>query len=198
MTATEERPVAASDADAPVSRERRLILLRRIAVATWLVVVGYRIATTGIAFNRELLLLYICTGLVAASIGRRRVLYVIRDWLPFALVLVVYDLSRGAADLIGRPTLWHWQADADRWMFAHNGLDHGPLTARDLIAAIPTMTPMAPPTCEAVYLLSALPSGAYASTIFFFTSSRAFFVSRDSFTSLRVASWRARTCTCRS
>ncbi|MBL8604413.1 MAG: protein kinase [Myxococcales bacterium] len=26
--------------------------------------------------------------------------------------------------------------DADRWMFAHNGLDHGPLTARDLIAAI--------------------------------------------------------------
>ena len=44
-------------------------------------------------------------------------LYVIRDWLPFALVLVAYDLSRGAADLIGRPTLWHWQADADRWMF---------------------------------------------------------------------------------
>ena len=44
-------------------------------------------------------------------------LYVIRDWLPFALVLMAYDLSRGAADLIGRPTLWHWQADADRWMF---------------------------------------------------------------------------------
>jgi len=117
VTATEERPVAASEGDASVSPDRRLILLRRIAVATWLVVVGYRIAATGIAFNRELLLLYICTGLVAASIGRRRVLYVIRDWLPFALVLVVYDLSRGAADLIGRPTLWHWQADADRWMF---------------------------------------------------------------------------------
>ena len=44
-------------------------------------------------------------------------LYVIRDWLPFALVLLAYDLSRGAADLIGRPTLWHWQADADRWLF---------------------------------------------------------------------------------
>ena len=26
-------------------------------------------------------------------------LYVIRDWLPFALVLIAYDLSRGAADL---------------------------------------------------------------------------------------------------
>lgn len=26
--------------------------------------------------------------------------------------------------------------DSDRWMFSHNGLDHGPLTARDLVAAI--------------------------------------------------------------
>jgi eukaryotic-like serine/threonine-protein kinase len=26
--------------------------------------------------------------------------------------------------------------DSDRWMFAHEGLDHGPMTARDLIAAI--------------------------------------------------------------
>ena len=44
-------------------------------------------------------------------------LYVIRDWLPFALVLVAYDLTRGAADLIGRPTMWHWQVNADRWLF---------------------------------------------------------------------------------
>ena len=44
-------------------------------------------------------------------------LYVIRDWLPFALVLVAYDLSRGAAELIGRPTMWHWQVNADRWLF---------------------------------------------------------------------------------
>ena len=87
-------------------------------IATWAVVVIYRTVTTGFAFNRELLLLYIATGLLAASIGQgRRMLYVIRDWLPFALVLVAYDLSRGAADLIGRPTMWHWQADADRWLF---------------------------------------------------------------------------------
>ena len=80
--------------------------------------VVYRTATDGFAFNREFLLLYISTGLLAASIGQgRRMFYVIRDWLPFALVLLAYDLSRGAADLIGRPTLWHWQADADRWMF---------------------------------------------------------------------------------
>lgn len=85
----------------------------------WAVVVVYRTVTNGFAFNRELLLLYIATGLLAASIGQgRKMLYVIRDWLPFALVLIAYDLSRGAAHLIGRPTLWHWQIDADRWLFA--------------------------------------------------------------------------------
>ena len=99
-------------------RDRWLTIARRIAIATWASWSCYRTVTTGFAFNRELLLLYICTGLLAASIGQgRRMLYVIRDWLPFAVVLLAYDLSRGAADLIGRPTLWHWQADADRWMF---------------------------------------------------------------------------------
>lgn len=104
--------------DPDPKRDRWLTIARRIAVATWAVVVVYRTVTTGFAFNRELLLLYIATGLLAASIGQgRRMLYVIRDWLPFALVLVAYDLSRGAADLIGRPTMWHWQVDADKWLF---------------------------------------------------------------------------------
>nr|WP_225951643.1 phosphatase PAP2 family protein [Mycobacterium sp. OAS707] len=105
--------------DAVPTRERRLTITRRVAVAIWAVVIVYRTVTTGFAFNRELLLLYICTGLLAASIGQgRRMLYVVRDWLPFALVLIAYDLSRGAATLVGRPTMWHWQVDADRWMFA--------------------------------------------------------------------------------
>ncbi|UXA20559.1 phosphatase PAP2 family protein [Mycobacterium sp. SMC-4] len=99
-------------------RARRLRVVRWVAVATWATVVVYRTITDGFAFNRELLLLYIAIGLLAASIGQgRRMLYVIRDWLPFALVLIAYDLSRGAATMVGRPTLWHWPADADRWMF---------------------------------------------------------------------------------
>lgn len=93
-------------------------ILRWTAVAAWAVVIGYRTVTDGVAFNRELLLVYVATGLLAASIGQgRRMLHVIRDWLPFALVLVAYDLSRGAATLVGRPTLWQWQADVDRAMF---------------------------------------------------------------------------------
>src|SRR5689334_619351 len=100
------------------TRDRRLTVIRRTAVAVWAIVVTYRTITGGFAFNRELLLLYIATGLLAASIGQgRKMIYVIRDWLPFALVLIAYDLSRGAAGLIGRPTLWHWQIDADRWLF---------------------------------------------------------------------------------
>ncbi len=119
MSAVDDSPIAlVRSQDAAQTRDRRLTIARRIAVAIWVAVVVYRTVTTGFAFNRELLLLYICTGLVAASIGQgRRMLYVIRDWLPFALVLVAYDLSRGAATLIGRPTMWHWQVDADRWLF---------------------------------------------------------------------------------
>ncbi|OHU05858.1 inositol phosphorylceramide synthase [Mycobacterium syngnathidarum] len=102
----------------PPPRGNRLRFVRYAAIAVWAGVVIYRTATDGFAFNRELLLVYICTGLLVASIGQgRRMLYVVRDWLPFALVLVAYDLSRGAATLVGRPTLWHWQVDADRWMF---------------------------------------------------------------------------------
>ncbi|VEG51929.1 PA-phosphatase-like phosphoesterase [Mycolicibacterium aurum] len=100
------------------SRTRRLRFVRWTAVTVWAVVVIWRTVTEGFAFNRELLLLYICTGLIAASIGQgRRVFYVVRDWLPFALVLIAYDFSRGAALLVGTPTLWQWQADADRAMF---------------------------------------------------------------------------------
>jgi PAP2 superfamily len=119
VSAVDDSPIAVvRPQDAAQTRERRLTIARRVAVATWAAFVVYRTVTTGFAFNRELLLLYICTGLLAASIGQgRRMLYVIRDWLPFAVVLVAYDLSRGAADFIGRPTLWHWQIDADRWLF---------------------------------------------------------------------------------
>ncbi|MEU0495246.1 phosphatase PAP2 family protein [Mycobacterium sp. NPDC006124] len=116
----ESSPEVLAQAEAAAgSRARRLRVARRLAVAVWAGAVVVLTVTRGIAFNRELLFLYIVTGLAAASIGQgRRVLYVVRDWLPFALVLVAYDFSRGAATLIGRPTMWHWQADADRWLFS--------------------------------------------------------------------------------
>lgn len=108
--------MADEPADAGV-RAHRLRMLRRVAVTVWAAAVAFWTATAGFAFNRELLLVYVATGLFAASIGHRRMLQVIVDWLPFALVLAVYDLSRGAATLVGMPTWWHPQVDADRWMF---------------------------------------------------------------------------------
>ena len=112
------RPPLFADKADPASREVWLACARRVAVSAWALVVTYRTVTDGVAFNRELLLLYIATGLIAASIGRgHKVFTVVRDWLPFALVLVLYDLSRGAADMLGAPTLWRFQPDADRWLF---------------------------------------------------------------------------------
>lgn len=92
-----------------------LRLVRRVALAIWAVVVVFRSSTAGLAFNRELLLVYIATGLIAASIGRRRLVLVLRDWVPFAVILLLYDFSRGAATLLGRPTLWELQPRVDRW-----------------------------------------------------------------------------------
>jgi hypothetical protein len=120
VSAIDDAPIVATrvEEDPVAPRGRWLKIARWLAIAVWAGVVIYRTATDGFAFNRELLLLYICTGLAVASIGQgRRMLYVIRDWLPFALVLVAYDLTRGAADFIGRPTMWHWQVNADRWLF---------------------------------------------------------------------------------
>lgn len=101
----------------PLLSPRTLSTLRWVAIGCWAVAVLYWTHRDGLAFDRNALLLYICTGLLAASIGRRQALTVLRDWLPFAAVLLVYDLTRGAAALLGRPTEWHLQIEADRWMF---------------------------------------------------------------------------------
>ncbi|MDZ4269533.1 MAG: inositol phosphorylceramide synthase, partial [Mycobacterium sp.] len=58
-----------TDLPPPNRRTRWLRIVRWVAIAVWATVVIWRTVTDGFAFNRELLLLYICTGLAAASIG---------------------------------------------------------------------------------------------------------------------------------
>jgi hypothetical protein len=56
--------------------------------------------------------------LAAASIGARSQWErLLRDWLPIAAVLAAYDYTRGAADVVGRPVLVRWPADADHILF---------------------------------------------------------------------------------
>ncbi|HJQ02726.1 MAG TPA: phosphatase PAP2 family protein [Jatrophihabitans sp.] len=97
---------------------RRLTVLRRSAVLVWAVALVYWVHRVGLTFDRNTLLIYVCAGLIAASIGRRGVLSVLRDWLPFVAMLVLYDLTRGAAEALGRPTEWHFQLDFDKRLFA--------------------------------------------------------------------------------
>lgn len=97
-----------------------LRLWRAIALAVWLAVVIWHIAYLGLAFDRTRLLLLLCAGLAAASIGRRRVITVVIDWLPFALILLLYDFTRNIAQWLDRPTQWALAVDFDHWMFGVN------------------------------------------------------------------------------
>ncbi|MDQ6938358.1 MAG: phosphatase PAP2 family protein, partial [Actinomycetota bacterium] len=88
-----------------------------VAIATWLGALVSYAAARGVPVDRPALILWTITGLLAACVGRRPLWSVLRDWMPFAGLLVVYDLSRGAADALGRPTLWTPQLDLDRRLF---------------------------------------------------------------------------------
>lgn len=96
---------------------RRLRVIRIVAIVLWAAAVAAWTWRDGIAIDRGRLVLIVCSGLIAASFGRRRIVDVLRDWLPFAAVLFVYDLTRGTAALLGRPTQWHFQIDFDKAMF---------------------------------------------------------------------------------
>lgn len=98
--------------------QRRVVRIRRYAYTAWAVFVTAWIALLGFPFEHYRLLGLICLGLFTMSIGRRPPLEVIRDWIPFVVLLAAYDLTRWAALAIGMPTQWHLAIDVDRWMFA--------------------------------------------------------------------------------
>jgi len=94
----DSRPVAQ-----PVSPAR--VRAGRVAVAVWAVALTFYCLRYGFPFDRANQSLWILSGLAVASIARpwRRVARIFLDWLPFIALLYLYDYSRGAADLLGRP-----------------------------------------------------------------------------------------------
>jgi hypothetical protein len=90
---------------------------RWAAITVWAVVFAEYIYEHGLPYFRSDLLMWLSIGLIAASIGKRNILLVLLDFLPLALVLIVYDYLRGISDSLGMPTWWHPQVDVDRWLF---------------------------------------------------------------------------------
>jgi membrane-associated phospholipid phosphatase len=97
----------------------RWALVRRCALALYLVVLVVWSATYGVPVQRELVIAWVCGALVCVSIGRdpRQILQLVVDWMPIVVVLLAYDFSRGAADSFGIGAHVHPMIDFDRFVF---------------------------------------------------------------------------------
>lgn len=103
---------------APEPRPRRdLRSARRVALILWALIMVWQVAEHGLAFDRTRLIVLLCLGLVAASIGRRKVITVFLDWAPFAVILILYDWTRNLAQIIQVPVAWHLAPDVDKAIF---------------------------------------------------------------------------------
>jgi PAP2 superfamily protein len=91
--------------------------LRWGAVGVWAGVFAWDCYDHGLHFDRTGQLMWLALGLLAATIGQRRFFFVFIDFVPFAAVLIAYDLLRGAADGLGMPTWWTPQIDVDKALF---------------------------------------------------------------------------------
>jgi membrane-associated phospholipid phosphatase len=99
--------------------ETRWRQIRRRAAIAYFALLIVLIVLVGVPTDRGSLLLIILAGLGVTCLGRgwRAFGRVLLDWLPFTLVLVVYDLSRGLATLVGLPLHESDIAAADRALF---------------------------------------------------------------------------------
>lgn len=94
-------------------------LWRRWAVVAWCVGLLVFIVTRGVPFERTIQTLWILLGLYAVNLGRswRSQVRIVVDWLPFVGFLMLYDITRGFADVLGRPIHVTEPLDAEEWLF---------------------------------------------------------------------------------
>ncbi|MFM9377109.1 phosphatase PAP2 family protein [Gordonia sp. VNK21] len=98
-------------------KTRDLTWVRRGLMLVWAAAVILWMSRFGISFDRTSLIVFLAIGMVIATIGRRRAITVLIDWLPFVLILMLYDWTRSIAVWMGMPTHWHLAADVDHAMF---------------------------------------------------------------------------------
>jgi hypothetical protein len=94
--------------------------IRRGVGALYFAVIIAVVVKYGVPTGRQSLAYIIVAGLAITCLGRgwRRMLQVLIDWLPFTLLLVTYDQSRGLADTVGMPLHEHDAARVESWLFA--------------------------------------------------------------------------------
>jgi membrane-associated phospholipid phosphatase len=100
-------------------RTNNLRTVRRLCAAGYATVLVLIVAVDGVPSSRAVLMSLIVSGLVITTIGYgwRRLGRVLLDWLPFTLVLMVYDLSRGLANATNLPLHERDIASVEQWMF---------------------------------------------------------------------------------
>jgi membrane-associated phospholipid phosphatase len=93
--------------------------VRRLSAAAYFAVLAVIVVADGVPTGRLNLMVIIVTGLAITSLGYgwRQLLRVVLDWLPFTLVLMVYDLSRGLATTVNMPLHEKDIATAENWLF---------------------------------------------------------------------------------
>ena len=117
VTATDLAHVAGEDA--ADSGFAHWAAVRRGVLVLYFISLGVWSAHYGIPVQRELVVAWVCGALACASLGRpsRRVLRLVRDWLPMMILLSAYDFTRGAADSLGIGVHLHPMIDFDRFLF---------------------------------------------------------------------------------
>lgn len=101
-------------------RARDYRLLRRVLLTVWAAALAVYFVIEGIAADRTSLIFFLAFGMAAATVGRRRLSTILVDWLPFVLILMLYDWTRNIAVWLDMPTQWYLAVDVDHAMFGVN------------------------------------------------------------------------------
>lgn len=92
---------------------------RLTALSVYLTVLVWVVVTDGLPVERTMVIAWLVVAAVIVLGGRRPgvAARAVADWLPVVLVLVAYDLSRGAADGLGMPLQLRAPIRADEALF---------------------------------------------------------------------------------